>query len=154
VSSASPASDAVPSLRVQVSPGVLQGFLVDHPAPKYPPEAKENHIQGKVVLALTIDKTGGYERYSHAHFPGSGAHVFRCRCREPLALPTVPVERFPYGSSIDCRSQLHTSVMRYSTRRVHEDLLWRKQAITLKAFFERKFAARDHSDGLFRELRR
>jgi TonB family protein len=58
VSSASPPSDAVPALRVQVSPGVLQGFLLDHPAPMYPPEAKENHIQGKVVLALTIDKTG------------------------------------------------------------------------------------------------
>jgi TonB family protein len=57
-SSASPASDAVPPLTVRVSPGVLQGFLVDHAAPVYPPEAKENHIQGKVVLALTIDKTG------------------------------------------------------------------------------------------------
>jgi TonB family protein len=57
-SSASPASGPVPPLTVRVSPGVLQGFLVDHPAPVYPPEAKENHIQGKVVLALTIDKTG------------------------------------------------------------------------------------------------
>lgn len=57
-SSASPASDSVPPPTVRVSPGVLQGFLVDHPAPVYPPQEKENHIQGKVVLALTIDKTG------------------------------------------------------------------------------------------------
>lgn len=42
----------------RVSPGVLQGFLVEHPAPVYPQEAKQNHIQGKVVLALIIDKTG------------------------------------------------------------------------------------------------
>jgi len=57
-SSASAASDVVPPLKVQVSPGVLQGFLVDHPAPEYPREAKENHVQGKVVLAVIIDKTG------------------------------------------------------------------------------------------------
>ena len=63
------------------------------------------------------------ERYSHAHFPGSGAYEFRCRCRESLALPTVPVERVPCGSPIDCRSQLHASVVRYSTLRVHADLL-------------------------------
>jgi TonB family protein len=49
--------DASP-LPVPVSPGVLRGFLVDDPAPVYPPEAKERHIQGKVVLALTIDKIG------------------------------------------------------------------------------------------------
>ncbi|MGA2100057.1 MAG: energy transducer TonB [Candidatus Sulfotelmatobacter sp.] len=57
-SSALSASNAVPSPTVRVSPGVLQGFLVDHPEPVYPPDEKENHIQGKVVLALTIDKTG------------------------------------------------------------------------------------------------
>jgi len=51
-------SGTVPPLAVRVSPGVLQGFLVDHPIPVYPPEAKQNHIQGKVVLALTIDKAG------------------------------------------------------------------------------------------------
>ena len=47
-----------PLIAVHVSPGVLQGFLVDDPTPLYPPEAKQNHIQGKVVLALTIDKAG------------------------------------------------------------------------------------------------
>jgi len=57
-SSAPPAPDVVPPPIVQVSPGVLEGFLVDHPAPEYPPLAKESHIQGRVVLVLTIDKTG------------------------------------------------------------------------------------------------
>lgn len=57
-SSGSHASNAVPPLNVRVSPGVLEGFLVDRPAPVYPPEAKGRHIQGKVVLALTIDKAG------------------------------------------------------------------------------------------------
>jgi TonB family protein len=56
--SVTPPSDAAPPLRVRVSPGVLQGFLVENPAPIYPPEARKNHIEGKVVLALTIEKTG------------------------------------------------------------------------------------------------
>jgi TonB family protein len=45
-----------PTLRV--SQGVLQGLLEENPAPLYPPEAKKDRIQGKVVLALTIDQTG------------------------------------------------------------------------------------------------
>ena len=57
-SASATASGAVPPLAVRVSPGVLQGFLVDDPTPVYPPEARQNHIQGKVVLALTIDKAG------------------------------------------------------------------------------------------------
>lgn len=52
------ASGAPPSNLVWVSPGVLRGFLVDDPAPIYPPAARDNHIQGRVVLALTIDKNG------------------------------------------------------------------------------------------------
>ena len=57
-SASATASGAVPPLAVRVSPGVLQSFLVDNPTPVYPPEARRNHIQGKVVLALTIDKAG------------------------------------------------------------------------------------------------
>jgi TonB family protein len=57
-SSASPAPDAVPPPTVRVNPEVLQGLLVDQPAPVYPAKAKENHIQGRVLLALTIDKIG------------------------------------------------------------------------------------------------
>lgn len=51
-------SGVAPGTAVKVSPGLLRGFLVDDPAPVYPSEAKLNHIQGKVVLALVIDKTG------------------------------------------------------------------------------------------------
>ena len=53
----SSSSAAVP-LAVRVSPAVLQAFLLDHSDPIYPPDAKRNNIQGKVVLALTVDKTG------------------------------------------------------------------------------------------------
>jgi TonB family protein len=43
---------------VRVSPGVLMAFLISKTAPVYPVEAKEKHIQGKVLLAITIDATG------------------------------------------------------------------------------------------------
>ncbi len=43
---------------VKVSPGLLRGFLVSSPAPEYPPEAEKARIQGKVVLELTIDRSG------------------------------------------------------------------------------------------------
>jgi len=43
---------------VHVSPGVLQGLVVSQTAPVYPPEAKQKHIQGMVILAVTIDTTG------------------------------------------------------------------------------------------------
>jgi TonB family protein len=59
VSSVSPATSVAgrpPVLRV--GPEVLQAFVEDDPAPQYPSQAQENHIQGKVVLALTVDKTG------------------------------------------------------------------------------------------------
>ena len=94
---------AVPPLTVQVSEGVLQGLLVDHPAPVYPPEAKENHIQRKGRTRLNDRQDRDYER--DAHLPRSGAYGFRCRCRESVALPTIPVERFPGRRSIHGRSQ-------------------------------------------------
>ena len=56
--SETPASGGIPSKPVHVSPAVLQAFLIYNPAPVYPPEAKQNHIQGEVVLALMVDKTG------------------------------------------------------------------------------------------------
>ena len=55
--SSTPSSDTS-VLTVRVSPGVVQGFLLDHPAPVYPDVAKQNHVEGKVVLGLTITKDG------------------------------------------------------------------------------------------------
>jgi protein TonB len=52
------ATASIPSPQIQVSPGVLQAFLLAHPEPVYPAAAKERKIQGKVVVALTVDRTG------------------------------------------------------------------------------------------------
>ena len=50
-------SPAVPQ-RVRVSSGVAQGLLVSKVNPMYPPEARDQRIQGVVVLQATIDKEG------------------------------------------------------------------------------------------------
>jgi TonB family protein len=51
------AQAAVPQ-RIRVSSGVAQGLLVSKVQPEYPPDAKEQRIQGVVVLQAIIDKEG------------------------------------------------------------------------------------------------
>jgi TonB family protein len=48
---------AVPQ-RIRVSQGVSQGLLVSKVAPQYPQDAKDQRIQGVVVMKVTIDKEG------------------------------------------------------------------------------------------------
>lgn len=43
---------------IRVSPGVIQGLLVRKVNPEYPPDARDHHIQGTVVLQARIDKEG------------------------------------------------------------------------------------------------
>jgi TonB family protein len=44
--------------RVRVSSGVSQGLLVNKVSPEYPADAREQHIQGVVILQVNIDKEG------------------------------------------------------------------------------------------------
>jgi TonB family protein len=44
--------------RVRVSSGVSSGLAIAKVPPEYPPEAKEQRIQGVVVMSVTIDKEG------------------------------------------------------------------------------------------------
>jgi TonB family protein len=43
---------------VRVSAGVMQGLLVNRVQPEYPADARDQHIQGEVVLKVSIDKEG------------------------------------------------------------------------------------------------
>lgn len=47
--------------RLQVSSKEMQGNLIHKVTPKYPIEAKQKHIQGKVVLDAVINKKGAVE---------------------------------------------------------------------------------------------
>jgi TonB family protein len=44
--------------RIQVSSGVSSGLLVKKVQPQYPPDARDGHIQGTVVLHANINKEG------------------------------------------------------------------------------------------------
>jgi TonB family protein len=50
--------DASVPQRVRVSSGVAQGLLIKKVNPEYPPEAKDEQIQGVVLLQVIIDKEG------------------------------------------------------------------------------------------------
>lgn len=47
-----------PPLRVRVSAGVAQGLLVSKVSPQYPQDARDQRIQGVVVMRAIIDKEG------------------------------------------------------------------------------------------------
>jgi TonB family protein len=47
--------------RVRVSPGVMQGLLVNIVRPEYPADAKDQSIQGVVLLKVIIDKEGNID---------------------------------------------------------------------------------------------
>lgn len=55
---AAPAPQTAVPQRVRVSAGVSQSLLVDKVAPQYPPDARDQHIQGTVLLKVKIDKQG------------------------------------------------------------------------------------------------
>ena len=57
-----PADSPKPPLKLRVSPGVAEGLVLRKVNPRYPPEARKNHIQGDVILQIEIDKRGNVAR--------------------------------------------------------------------------------------------
>jgi TonB family protein len=55
---AAPAPDPVPASSVNVSQGVSRGLLIHKVNPEYPAQARQERIQGTVVLNASISKTG------------------------------------------------------------------------------------------------
>ena len=56
-----PKSDADRPLRVRVSQTVSQAFLVKKVQPRYPDDARRDHVQGDVVLKVEINTNGDVE---------------------------------------------------------------------------------------------
>ncbi len=50
-------ADSLPK-RVRVSQGVMQGLIISKQAPSYPEQARNQHIEGTVLLAMEIGKDG------------------------------------------------------------------------------------------------
>ncbi|HTS38065.1 MAG TPA: energy transducer TonB [Candidatus Solibacter sp.] len=57
IASTPPSGTRLPQ-RIRVSQGVSQGLLISRVSPHYPAEAREQHIQGVVVLQVRIDREG------------------------------------------------------------------------------------------------
>jgi TonB family protein len=57
--------------RIRVSQGVEHGLLVSKVQPQYPSDAKEQHIQGEVLLSVTIDKEGNVANIQAVSGPDS-----------------------------------------------------------------------------------
>ncbi len=62
LSTVPPSSSADPPRRIRVSSGVSQGLLVKKVDPLYPEAARQQRIQGRVVLKANIDKEGNVSK--------------------------------------------------------------------------------------------
>jgi protein TonB len=58
VNATSPSDDNGAPQMVRVSQGVMEGALVHRVEPVYPPEAKQHHVQGDVLLNASVGKDG------------------------------------------------------------------------------------------------
>ena len=86
---------AVPQ-RVRVSRGVEQGLLVTKIPPQYPQEAKDQQIQGVVLMAVTIDKEGNVAKIElisgHPALAPAAIDAVKQWKYKPYLLNQTPVE--------------------------------------------------------------
>jgi TonB family protein len=59
-----PAPQPQAPVRIRVSRGVSQGLIVKKVQPEYPPEAREQRIQGEVVLRVMVSRQGDVSKVS------------------------------------------------------------------------------------------
>lgn len=82
--------------RVRVSSGVAQGLLATKVNPQYPQEAKDQHIQGVVVLQAIIDKEGNVEHLQlisgHPELAPAALEAVKQWKYRPYLLNGTPVE--------------------------------------------------------------
>jgi TonB family protein len=57
------ANTATPK-RIRVSPGIVTGLLMKKVQPQYPEDAKQERVQGEVVMKAEIDEAGNVEKLS------------------------------------------------------------------------------------------
>jgi TonB family protein len=84
------------SNRVRISSRVSQALLVTKVAPQYPPDAKDQHIQGVVLLQAIIDKEGNVSKVQlisgHPLLAPSAIEAVKQWKYKPYLLNRIPVE--------------------------------------------------------------
>lgn len=92
----SPVSVLHGDLAVKAAPGVMEGQLISQVSPKYPEEAKKAKVQGSVVLAAVIGKTGTVEHLTVVSGPSelqaSAIDAVRQWVYKPYLLNGQPTE--------------------------------------------------------------
>jgi hypothetical protein len=107
--SVSAASPVTPQ-RVRVSSGVMQALLVKKVPPQYPQDAKDQHIEGVVVLKAVINKEGNVSK-SRARQRTSHARARRNRGGQTVEVPALPSERRASRSGNRCERELHARAL-------------------------------------------
>jgi protein TonB len=82
--------------RVRVSAGVSQGLLVTKVPPQYPADARDQHIQGLVVLKVNIDQEGNVYKVElisgHPLLAPAAIEAVKQWKYKPYQLNSTPVE--------------------------------------------------------------
>lgn len=98
IAPSTPGSDPRPAVpqRIRVSSGVAQGLLVRKVNPAYPPDAKDQHIQGIVVLRVNIDKEGNVYKVElisgHPLLAPAAMEAVKQWKYRPYLLNQIPIE--------------------------------------------------------------
>jgi TonB family protein len=98
INTSAPADTPHPSTpqRVRVSSGVAQGLLVTKVPPQYPADAKDQHIQGVVLMKVNIDKEGNVYKIElisgHPLLAPSAIEAVKQWKYKPYLLNGTPVE--------------------------------------------------------------
>jgi protein TonB len=81
---------------VRISSGVAQGLLVTKVQPQYPPDAKDQRVQGSVLLQVNIDKEGSVSKLQlisgHPLLAPAAIDAVKQWKYKPYLLNQVPVE--------------------------------------------------------------
>ncbi len=96
VNSDNPGDAARVPQRIRVSQAVEQGLLVTRVNPQYPQEAKDQHIQGTVVLSVIVDQEGNVANIrlisGHPLLALPGIEAVKQWKYRPYLLNSTPIE--------------------------------------------------------------
>jgi TonB family protein len=97
ISSDAPAIPGSPKIK-HLPANVMEGYLLSAPRPQYPPLARDNGIEGSIVLEVTISKTGSIETLHVIKGPqplrSAAADAVRYWRYKPYFVDGRPVEVF------------------------------------------------------------
>jgi TonB family protein len=100
------AAEQSPGERVQVSPAIADAYLIQRVEPHYPDAARQEHIQGAVVLQVAVNRNGSVQEIQavsgDSHLALAAADAVRQWKFKPYA---------PNGQALDFETQVTVNFM-------------------------------------------